>query len=458
MSIKQVNQLLLLLFFSPSLTFSMACGLNKCEDIHNYRDAKFSLENTDLACTTKPEGITTQITPILDSLNPNQNNPKHDLFTQCLESTIEEVEKRRLSDRQNIINEINKLKLNQIPKETQMQMLNTLINGDSFYRYFESQHSKGPRNKIRSYFTFSGPALEMSTALKGEVSQKGVTKKIYEQSGIDVLDQKENPILFLMERMQSDQYQWNPSPQDQNFTPGMSKLILFELIRDFHHSNSQNSENYMQVFNEFAEKMQLGVIIPNEEFENDSNKTRFQYTINDGYFFSAKLDNIQPEPHSLPMSLDCTSFLQLCAFGSDSFKKTPDPLKIVTADFIEAYEASKGLKPIPEHRRAAQSIRTIQNNFNIEPLTCETQLQKGDIVVYKGHTFVFDGYQKDENGQIRIKTIEALGNQDRTLGSFYRDIYDSSCKNFVWGRDDALLDPQHKREAYIVRFKNPKTG
>ena len=449
--------LLLVSMIIPSLASAIACDLNKCEDVHDYRKNKTSLEDTDFICKTQPEGVTKKITPILDFLNPNQNNPRHNSFTQCLESTMQEVETRRSSDRQNITNEISKLKLDQIPKDTQMQMLNALMSGDSFYRYFSEQHSKGARGRVNSYFTFSGPALEMSTALKGEVSQNGLAKKVYEQPGIDVLNQKENPILFLMERMQSGQYQWQPSPQDQNFTPGMSKLILFELIRDFHHNNSQHSENYMQSFNEFAEKIQLGVIIPNEEFEDDSSKTRFQYTINDGYFFSAKLNNIQPQPHSLPMSLDCTSFLQLCAFGSDSFTKKPDPLKIVTADFIQAYEVSRGLKQAPNHSRGIQSIRTIQNNFNIEPLACETQLQKGDIVVYKGHTFVFDGYKKDENGRIRIKTIEALGNQDRTLGSFYRDIYDSNCENFVWGRDDALLEPKKEREAYIVRFKNPKT-
>ena len=394
----------------------------------------------------------------MDSLNLNQNNPTHTAFVQCLHGTIEEVKKRRSSDTQNILSEITKLKLSQIPKDEQMEMLRSLISSDSFYSYFEQQHKKGAGNRLNTYFTFTGPALEMNTALKGEISQNGVTKKVYEKSGIDILNQMENPILFLMERVQSDQYNWQPSPQDQNFTPGMSKLILFELIRTFHHNNSRDSENYMQAFNEFAEKMKLGVVIPDEEFGDDlSSKERFQYTTNDGYFFSAQLDNIQPQPNSLPMSLDCTSFFQFCTFGADSFRQTPNPLKIVTGDFIRAYEMDTGTKPAPNHQRAIQSIRTIQNTFNIEPLTCETQLQKGDIVVYKGHTFVFDGYKKDKNGQLQIATIEALGNQDRTLGSFYRDIYDSNCNNLVWGRDDMLLDPKKERQAYIVRFKNPKT-
>ena len=339
------------IFFIPPL--SIACDLNSCTDIDDYRGARNSLTNTDFTCTTKPEGIQKQIATFVDSLNPNQNNQRHSDFIQCLKNTMEEVEQRRASDRQHIVSEINTLQLSQIPKETQMEMLNTLMSDDSFYSYFETKYKTGVGRIRNTYFTFTGPALEMNTTLKGEISQKGITKKVYEKSGIDVLNQKENPILFLMERMQSDQYHWEPSPQNQNFTPGMSKLILFELIRTFHHNNSRNSDNYMQAFNAFAEKIKLGVVIPDEEFADDlSNKARFQYTINDGYFFSAKLNNIRPQPDSLPMSLDCTSFFQLCAFGADSFEQTPNPLKIVTGDFIRAYEVNIGAKPAPYTRQS----------------------------------------------------------------------------------------------------------
>lgn len=437
-------------------SFSTTCNLRDCDSIDKYRTAQASLQTPLVStCSGEEESQThQQMRTLMEVLNPNQTK-LHNQFSQCVQDTLTEVQKRRENDRNIILQQINDLEISKIKKEKQLEMLRSLLGEDSFYSYFYEQYQLGG-NRLNTLSTFTGPAVEMSTALEGGIEQDGVFRQIYTQSGWDVLNQQENPIQFLIEQMKVNNYHSFPSPQDQNFTPGMSKLILFEFIRSAHHSNTLNSENYMEDFNQFAKTIQLGVIIPDSDFyssrNNKTNKARFKYTISDGYFLPATLSHMIPGSPSLPMSFDCTSFIQKCAFGINSYLEEPS-LKIVTIDFIRAYQVQNNIRPLPSQGRMRRSVNRINKTFNIEPLHCETQLSKGDMVVFPGHIFIFNGYQKHENGQFKMQTIEASGNQNRTLGLFERDIYDPSCRQFLWGRDDALPGGRI-RDAFIVRFKN----
>ena len=437
-------------------SFSTTCNLRDCDSINKYRTAQASLQTPlGLACSKEEESQThQQLKTLMEVLNPNQNK-LHNQFSQCVQDTLVEVQKRRENDKNAILQQINDLELSKISKEEQLEMLRSLLGEDSFYSYFYEQYQLGG-NRLNTLFTFTGPAVEMSTALEGGIEQDGVFKQVYTQSGWDVLNQQENPVQFLVEQMKVNNYHIFPSPQDQNFTPGMSKLILFELIRSVHHRNTLNSENYMEDFNQFAKTIQLGVVIPDSDFYSNkdykTNKARFKYTINDGYFLSATVSHMNPGSLSLPMSFDCISFIQKCAFGIDSYLEEPS-LKLVTRDFIRAYQVRNNIHPLPSHRRMRQSVNKINETFDMEPLHCETQLSKGDMVVFPGHIFIFNGYQKHESGQFKMQTIEASGNQNRALGLFERDVYDPSCRQFIWGRDDALPGGRI-RNAFIVRFKN----
>ena len=434
------------------VSWSKACDLNNCKDVQNYRIAQVPLQvPTNPTCEVESP-IYAKVTEIEHSLKPTLiKYPYNIQFVHCVQDVMREIQKRRESDKHNILREIEQIKLKQIPKEQQMEMLARLVGEDSFYSYFKNQYDEGATQRPNIFYTFTGPALEMKKAIEGRVYENGVFRQAYRQSGIDILIQKENPVDFLIQRLLSENYYLAPISQDQNFTPGMSKLILFELIREFHHNKSKDSENYMQDFNNFAAQMQLGVIIPPSDFINDSlNQARFQYTINDGYFLGSKPHNMKPDSSSLPMSFDCSSFIQFCSFGFHSFNQKP-PLKIVTSDFIYAYQSQQGLD-IPSNPRVQNSVNQINSTYDIEPLTCETQLQRGDIVVYKGHMLVFDGYQENEIGQVKMKTIEAVGNQNRSLGVFTRDIYKSNCSGFLWERN--AFSGKEVENGFVVRFKS----
>ena len=433
------------------VSWSKACDLKSCKDVQNYRIAQVPLQVPTHSTCEVETPVYTKVMEIEQSLKPQViEYPYNIQFFNCIQDVVREIQQRRESDRNNILGEIKKLNLEQIPKEKQIEMLASLVGEDSFYSYFENQYDKGAENRTNVFYTFTGPALAMRKVLEGKVYHKGVFRKV-RRPGIDILNQKENPVLFLVQRMLSESYYLAPISQDQRFTPGMSKLILFEFIREFHHSESEGSENYMLDFNNFAKQMQLGVIIPESDFDDSLNQSRFQYTTHDGYFLSAKSHNMQPDSSSLPMSFDCSSLIQFCSFGFDSFRQKP-ALKIVTADFIYAYQSQQGLQ-IPSDPRVQNSVKKIKDTYDIEPLTCETQLQRGDIVVYKGHMFIFDGYQEDEIGQVKMKTVEAIGNQNRSLGTFTRDIYTSDCRSFLWRRGDALSGKEVKN-GFVVRFKS----
>lgn len=443
-----------------------SCDLDSCQTISDYRETQIALSSPSSSeeCTPFSQDTTEKISNLTQALNPNFGNPNFEQFYQCANEVSKEVQNRRQSDIQNISQEIQRLKTAQLPKEKQMEILRSLIGEDSFYNYFynEYQESRKLGGKTATRLTYQGPALETASALNGGREEGGVFQQIYNQSGWSILDQKENPIEFLVQQMRSQDYSISPSPQNQNFTPGISRIILFEMIRSIHHNNSADSPNYMKDFNQFAQKMQLGLVLPESDFtpeeteEAERSKARFQYTINDGYFLSAKPQNMNPTP-PLPMSFDCTSFVQFCSFGLDSFSQDPlsqNPLKIVTSDFLAAYKLQENPQAkLRLNSREETSISNINKAFNIEPFTCESQLQKGDMVVFRGHIFIFDGYETGAGGQIQMKTIEASGNQHRTLGSFNRDIYNGppECSQFVWGRDDLLKEKN--RAAYIVRFK-----
>ena len=443
---------------------SLACGLGSCDQISDYRSEKASLDEnaSQQVCEDHSWPELKSVSEIIQSMNPNFGNNKFNQFYNCLNEVSNEVQQRRDSDIKNVREEIRRLGVDELSKDKQMELLEGLLGEDSFFSYFQAERNKGAGQRPATLFTYTGPAVEMASALNGAIEQRGVFKQIYKQSGFDILRQQENPINFLIEQALSTNRHLASSPQSQNFTPGMSKLILFEMIRSVHHNNSLNSENYMAEFNEFAKKIKLGIVIPESDFissnneELERNKARFQYTINDGYFFSSNLSHFDPRPPSAPMSFDCTSFIQFCSFGRNSFTQDPE-LKIVTTDFIAAYTMQND--PELQSRlngREQLSIQYIQDTFHIEPLKCETQLYKGDMVVFKGHIFIFDGYETNGN-QIQMKTIEASGNHHRTLGSFTRDIYTRpQCSNFIWGRDDALPGGKN-RDAFIVRFKTPQS-
>ncbi|MCY4643283.1 MAG: hypothetical protein OXB88_01560 [Bacteriovoracales bacterium] len=405
----------------------------------------------------------------------NQSS-KSNHFMKCIMGLIDSIASKRMSDHREILNEIEKIKINKMNKSDQIAMIESLIaplktplskynrchdekHFNNWYNHYKCCYEK-TQCGLLSRRTYTGPGLEMATVLTGQIeSSDGIFLTIYLKSGLDILKEQENPIQYLIERMQSQDYSISPSPLINNFTPGISKIILFELLREKHHLDSQKTQKYMEDFNIFARRIHLKMKTPDDNFAHNHFKRRFQYSIHDGFFYGAQKENmVSMNNIGDSLSFDCSSFIQYCAFGIESFspyengenKKGDKTFRITTNHFVQTAKKQKSRPSSFDIEFAA--YQNLDRSFNFERLYCESQLRPGDMVVYLGHIFIFIGYKVDSSGKIRLHSIEASGNENRTVGAFTREIYEEKCHKYSFARDDDIKGKE-EREAFIVRFK-----
>lgn len=100
----------------------------------------------------------------------------------------------------------------------------------------------------------------------------------------------------------------------------------------------------------------------------------------------------------------------------------------------------------------------LKDHFQRIELRHESQIQSGDIVQLKGHTFMFLGYRKID-GIYRLVTLEATGGSVRSVGLFYRSLpyeFDPSirCGYPNYYRSEKQWKKKHHRARwYLFRFK-----
>ena len=358
-------------------------------------------------------------------------------FAICVEAVKGNVEERRLADVGTLLAKVQQEGLRDWPKQKQLKLLQSLIAVDSFYSYFENLYQKNSKLSYSKY-VFMGPAIEVYTSLTGGVEDidKGgnsIVYPVYQRAGLDILAEQENPIDFLAFKLVSKDRKIGFYSARENFSPGMTKIILFEALRQ-----KARQEGEVAAFNQFAMKLKLGFRLPN----NEAVSVDFQYTAHDGYFLGATYYDMMIYSAETQVSFDCTSFVQFCAFGLESFQR----LKVITYDFVGV-----GLQSTPKDPRQAKAMEAISEVFHVKKLKCESQLVPGDMIVFRGHMMIFKGYERAKNGLIVLKTIEAVGGEKRSLDEFSRRIYNPECNQFVWKRDQVFS--KNEVPVYIVRFK-----
>ena len=372
-------------------------------------------------------------------------------FYSCVQKVVSTIEKHRASDNRTLVNEIQSQGLHSMPKTEKIRLLYSLLGPDSFFTYFEGRYKK--YDTIFSHFTFIGAAIEVHAVLTGGIEEKDgegnrFVLPIYEEAGFDILNNVDDPIDFLISKLYSNGKKTGDYPLKENFTIGLSKIILFEVLRQ-----KAREEGRISQFNRFAKKIRLGLRLPRHEITGKDLNPDFEYTVHDGYFLGARSYHMNVHSSNFQVSFDCTSFIQFCAFGIDSFEDSfnsmpisSDKFKFITYDFVKI---AKG--QVYSNTREKLAMEVINENFDLEELTDESQLIPGDMIVFKGHMLIFKGYKRMSDGKVVLRTIEAMGMENRSLAEFTRKIYGPQCDQFLWTRDQAISGD--KIDAYIVRIK-----
>ena len=198
--------------------------------------------------------------------------------------------------------------------------------------------------------------------------------------------------------------------------------------------------------------MRLGIRLPKHPGFNSD----FEYLVHDGYFLGSRNRHMDIYSQDSLVSFDCTSFVQYCAFGTESFDDDlpyTDPwyeesgkFKLITSDFIGVANNMQY-----ENKREKVAMEVISREFKLEKLVHEDQLRPWDMIVIRGHMLIFYGYERNSDGSISFKTIEAIGGEYRSLDELAREIYGPQCDQLNWKRDQFFSE--YDIDSYIVRIK-----
>ncbi len=378
-------------------------------------------------------------------------------FNKCITNVLDVAFDRRNEDLIYLAKYIQEVDLIKIPKKDQMRLLHEILGPDSFYSYFKSRHYKW--ETPFSHYSFTGAATEVHSSLKNFAYSRHeghkVNLPVYKRVGYSILSEQKNPFLYLYKKLFAKEIKLKARYFDENFSPAVSKIILVEVIRQIAREN-----NEIHKFNEFASKFLLGMRLPENEINGENLNPDFEYSIHNGYFLGSKSFNMDINDKTTPMSFDCTSLIQYCAFGLDSFDDaysastldSPE-FKFISSDFVNSFNGYEvKAEDSGSYSRKSIAINNIRKKFEVLPLFCESQLMPGDMIVFKGHMLIFQGYKKRDDGSIAFMTIEAEGSATRSIGNLDREIYaeGKNCSVFQWRRSQIL---GAKVQAYIARIK-----
>jgi len=454
----------LLLFFVLLISCISLCfaDFNSCEEVQTYRTKM--LEKTK-RYKEKNYGKKFILSDLKNSPYRKILSKRQKKFNKCIKNTANHVLKRINADNKTILLQVAKKELLKLPKNEQMRLLKSILGENSFYTYFKKISERTNKwDTPYSYYSFIGAASEVRSSLMNDEKVKNskdqeVLLSTYKQSGYDILQNAENPFAYLLSKITEKPIKIGQNSIEENFSPGIAKIILFEIMRQ-----QAIEELKLEEFNLFAEKVKLGIKLPEKEILGEDLGPNFQYSIHNGYFLGSKSSNMNIKNKSIPISFDCTSLIQYCAFGLDSFddnttatslynKKLHHKLKFITSDFIKAATGEIPTEKDGKYDREGIAIQAINDHFNITKLNSESELLSGDMIVYEGHMLIFKGYEYKNDGSIAFKTIEAAGSSTRSMGELERDPYkpDSNCHNFQWKKSDQVKNVT--TQAYRVRIK-----
>ncbi|CAN5615758.1 hypothetical protein BH10BDE1_BH10BDE1_08720 [soil metagenome] len=296
---------------------------------------------------------------------------------------------------------------------------------------------------LRDY-TLSGPYQAMEESLRGTKSVTTpdgtvVTAPKYERSGLDQLTKLESAsaILKFLEARAAESslasnggFPISPKSSRESMTPAVSKLILFELLKDAY---SDQPEKLAAIAGQLTLKFDY------ENPNGDRPGSFISTSLHNGYFLGANPANF-PTPGAVPSSVgvDCTAMIQKCQ--QDAGVQFPPDFKLLSSRVVSMFQDPEAEQQFPE-------IASYKRLYDVEKYECEAQLEAGDTIVFNGHAFVFNGYVKDKTGNLQVSTFEAIAGEYRSAGSFLREMYDQDpCK-------PAAFSSGGERNAVILRVK-----
>jgi hypothetical protein len=204
-------------------------------------------------------------------------------------------------------------------------------------------------------------------------------------------------------------------------TPTIAKFLLWEVIR-----NRIPKKEYLKAVKELTLKFSYSPRVP----------TMLSYTLHNGYFLGETKTDFREDRLTDSNGLECGAFLQRCL--AESGVEFPRKMRLLTPELADV-----GLMP-------SKAKGTYRKIFSGKPFSCEAELTPGDIIAFKGHTFVFAGYEPDASGVYQMVSYEAIGGEYRAVGRFHRKIYsnDNTCSDPKFHSGDSELP------AAIIRIQD----
>ena len=141
-------------------------------------------------------------------------------------------------------------------------------------------------------------------------------------------------------------------------------------------------------------------------------------------------------------------------FGTERVIKKPWTTGIECSLFIQRALERMNIAKIKGRMKTSDMDKKLRDITVKIPLNKENQLKKGDIVKFKGHTFVFLGFKKINNRYYGV-TIEAVGGNIRSVGVFYRDFYKTEVGGFnrLVTKDKKIKSVKPDERYFIYRIK-----
>ncbi len=222
----------------------------------------------------------------------------------------------------------------------------------------------------------------------------------------------------------------SPRPVRSALTPAVAKLILFEILRE---KWKQQPERVQDLLGKLSLKFDYN------NPDGDRETTLQSTSLHNGYFLGSTPQHF-PARESIPKSTgtDCTAMIQRCQTQA-GLVTSPD-FKLLSSRVVSMARDSDAEAQFPE-------IKEYKSLYSVKPYACESELEPGDTVVFPGHAFVFQGYKRDEKGNLQIATYEAIAGEYRSAGSTFREIYPGDAC------DSPAFSSSGEKNAFVLRVK-----
>jgi hypothetical protein len=387
-----------------------------CKNIQSLRELSLTEgPNTCAVCVDRndPFPEVYREKTVTNEIVQNLQKPNTQIFMNCMKQEIRQVEDFQKSDIQVILSELKKRNINSVSREFLKDLVS---NRESIFQKAKAKIVKMDGILYEQYrdFTLSGPIRQLEESIAGTVNpnmikyQKPILDQFINSKPSDIF----NSLKGVASAQSADLMEGYPISQSSDrsaLTPLIAKMILFEVLKDKVKNNPKELKPILRRI-----KLKFDFSDPYLQDINDTDTI----TLHNGYFLGATpANNPNSSKPFQSTGYDCTSIIQKCY--SDAGVKFSPSFKLLSTRLT-----AMGSKEI--EAEYGQEMKEYRKYFETTPFQCEAQLKAGDIVSFDGHAFVFAGYERDRTGKIQMVTYEGIAGEHRSVGKFYRQLYDAA--------------------------------